>query len=94
MALVDTGGAKTAFEIKSREQLFRIIQGAVEDEHSASSTYSAIIESCDDPEIKKTLEEIRNDELRHIWQLTDLLMQIEPNFQEQLGKAEAETGAE
>ena len=37
MALVKTDGPKDAFEITSPSQLVRVLQGAIADEHSASS---------------------------------------------------------
>ena len=66
MALVKTDGPKDAFEITSDSQLVRVLQGAIADEHSASSLYSQIIESTDNEEVKKVLTEIMNDEIQHI----------------------------
>ena len=45
MAFVKTDGPKDAFEITSDSQLVRVLQGAIADEHSASSLYSQIIDS-------------------------------------------------
>lgn len=55
MALVKTDGPKDAFEITSDSQLVRVLQGAIADEHSASSLYSQIIDSTDNEEVKKVL---------------------------------------
>ena len=90
MALVKTDGPKEAFEITTSSQLVRVLQGAVADEHSASSLYSQIIESTDNKEVKKVLTEIMNDEIQHIWRLTDLIMLLDKNWETQLKAAEKE----
>ena len=90
MALVKTDGTKESFEIKSDSQLVRVLQGAIADEHSASSLYSQIIESTDNEEVKKVLTEIMNDEIQHIWRLTDLVMLLDKNWETQLKAAEKE----
>ena len=90
MALVKTDGTKESFEITSDSQLVRVLQGAIADEHSASSLYSQIIESTDDEEVKKVLTEIMNDEIQHIWRLTDLVMLLDKNWETQLKAAEKE----
>ena len=90
MALVKTDGPKDAFEITTPSQLVRVLQGAVADEHSASSLYSQIIDSTDNEEVKKVLTEIMNDELQHIWRLTDLIMVLDKNWEVQLKAAEKE----
>ena len=90
MALVKTDGTKESFEITSDSQLVRVLQGAIADEHSASSLYSQIIESTDNEEVKKVLTEIRNDEIQHIWRLTDLVMLLDKNWEIQLKAAENE----
>ena len=82
MALVKTDGTKESFEITSTSQLVRVLQGAIADEHSASSLYSQIIESTDN--------EIMNDEIQHIWRLTDLVMLLDKNWETQLKAAEKE----
>ena len=90
MALVKTDGAKDAFEITTPSQLVRVLQGAIADEHSASSSYSQIIDSTDNEEVKKVLTEIMNDEIQHIWRLTDLIMLLDKNWETQLKAAEKE----
>ena len=90
MALVKTDGTKESFEITSDSQLVRVLQGAIADEHSASSLYSQIIESTDNEEVKKVLTEIMNDEIQHIWRLTDLVMLLDKNWEIQLKAAENE----
>ena len=90
MALVKTDGTKESFEITSDSQLVRVFQGAIADEHSASSLYSQIIESTDNEEVKKVLTEIMNDEIQHIWRLTDLVMLLDKNWEIQLKAAEKE----
>ena len=90
MALVKTDGTKESFEITSDSQLVRVLQGAIADEHSASSLYSQIIESTDNEEVKKVLTEIMNDEIQHIWRLTDLVMLLDKNWERQLKAAEKE----
>lgn len=90
MALVKTDGTKESFEITSDSQLVRVLQGAIADEHSASSLYSQIIESTDNEEVKKLLTEIMNDEIQHIWRLTDLVMLLDKNWEIQLKAAEKE----
>lgn len=90
MALVKTDGTKESFEITSDSQLVRVLQGAIADEHSASSLYSQIIESTDNEEVKKVLTEIMNDEIQHIWRLTDLIMLLDKNWEIQLKAAEKE----
>ena len=90
MALVKTDGPKEPFEINTPSQLVRILQGAVADEHSASSLYSQIIDSTDNEEVKKVLTEIMNDEIQHIWRLTDLIMLLDKNWETQLKAAEKE----
>lgn len=90
MALVKTDGSKEAFEIVTPSQLVRVLQGAVADEHSASSLYSQIIDSTDSEEVKKVLTEIMNDEIQHIWRLTDLIMMLDKNWETQLKAAEKE----
>ena len=90
MALVKTDGTKESFEITSDSQLVRVLQGAIADEHSASSLYSQIIESTDNEEVKKVLTEIMNDEIQHIWRLTDLVMVLDKNWETQLKAAEKE----
>ena len=90
MALVKTDGTKESFEITSDSQLVRVLQGAIADEHSASSLYSQIIESTDNEEVKKVLTEIMNDEIQHIWRLTDLVMVLDKNWEIQLKSAEKE----
>ena len=87
MALVKTDGTKESFEITSDSQLVRVLQGAIADEHSASSLYSQIIESTDNEEVKKVLTEIMNDEIQHIWRLTDLVMLLDKNWEIQLKAA-------
>ena len=91
MALVKTDGTKESFEITSDSQLVRVLQGAIADEHSASSLYSQIIESTDNEEVKKVLIEIMNDEIQHIWRLTDLVMLLDKNWETQLKAAEKES---
>jgi rubrerythrin len=81
---------KDSFEITSDSQLVRVLQGAIADEHSASSLYSQIIESTDNEEVKKVLTEIMNDEIQHIWRLTDLVMLLDKNWETQLKAAEKE----
>ena len=90
MALVKTDGTKESFEITSDSQLVRVLQGAIADEHSASSLYSQIIESTDNEEVKKVLTELMNDEIQHIWRLTDLVMLLDKNWETQLKAAEKE----
>ena len=90
MALVKTDGTKESFEITSDSQLVRVLQGAIADEHSASSLYSQIIDSTDNEEVKKALTEIMNDEIQHIWRLTDLVMLLDKNWETQLKAAENE----
>ena len=90
MALVKTDGTKESFEITSDSQLVRVLQGAIADEHSASSLYSQIIESTDNEEVKKVLTEIMNDEIQHSWRLTDLVMLLDKNWEIQLKAAEKE----
>ena len=90
MALVKTDGTKESFEITSDSQLVRVLQGAIADAHSASSLYSQIIESTDNEEVKKVLTEIMNDEIQHIWRLTDLVMLLDKNWETQLKAAEKE----
>ena len=90
MALVKTDGPKDAFEITSDSQLVRVLQGAISDEHSASSLDSQIIESTENEEVKKVLTEIMNDEIQHIWRLTDLVMLFDKNWETQLKAAEKE----
>lgn len=90
MALVKTDGCKESFEITTPSQLVRVLQGAVADEHSASSLYSQIIDSTDNEEVKKVLTEIMNDEIQHIWRLTDLIMMLDKNWETQLKAAEKE----
>ena len=90
MALVKTDGYKEAFEITTPSQLVRVLQGAVADEHSASSLYSQIIDSTDNEEVKSVLTEIMNDEIQHIWRLTDLIMLLDKNWETQLKAAEKE----
>ena len=90
MALVKTDGTKESFEITSDSQLVRVLQGAIADEHSASSLYSQIIESTDNEEVKKVLTEIMNDEIQHMWRLTDLVMLLDKNWETQLKAAEKE----
>lgn len=90
MALVKTDGCKEAFDITTPSQLVRVLQGAVADEHSASSLYSQIIDSTDNEEVKKVLTEIMNDEIQHIWRLTDLIMLLDKNWETQLKAAEKE----
>ena len=90
MALVKTDGTKESFEITSDSQLVRVLQGAIADEHSASSLYSQIIESTDNEEVKKVLTEIMNDEIQHIWRLTDLVMVLDKNWEIQFKAAEKE----
>lgn len=90
MALVKTDGTKESFEITSDSQLVRVLQGAIADEHSASSLYSQIIESTDNEEVKNVLTEIMNDEIQHIWRLTDLVMMLDKNWETQLKAAEKE----
>lgn len=90
MALVKTDGTKESFEITSDSQLVRVLQGAIADEHSASSLYSQIIESTDNEEVRKVLTEIMNDEIQHIWRLTDLVMLLDKNWETQLKAAEKE----
>ena len=90
MALVKTDGTKESFEITSDSQLVRVLQGAIADEHSASSLYSQIIESTDNEEVRKVLTEIMNDEIQHIWRLTDLVMVLDKNWETQLKAAEKE----
>ena len=90
MALVKTDGSKDAFEITSDSQLVRVLQGAIADEHSASSLYSTIIDSTDNEEVKKVLTEIMNDEIQHIWRITDLIMMLDKNWETQLKAAEKE----
>ena len=90
MALVKTDGSKDSFEITTPSQLVRVLQGAVADEHSASSLYSQIIDSTDNEEVKKVLTEIMNDEIQHIWRLTDLVMLLDKNWETQLKAAEKE----
>ena len=90
MALVKTDGTKESFEITSDSQLVRVLQGAIADEHSASSLYSQIIESTDNEEVKKVLTESMNDEIQHIWRLTDLVMLLDKNWETQLKAAEKE----
>ena len=88
MALVKTDGTKESFEITSDSQLVRVLQGAIADEHSASSLYSQIIESTDNEEVKKVLTEIMNDEIQHMWRLTGLVMLLDKNWETQLKAAE------
>ena len=90
MALIKTDGTKEAFDITTPSQLVRVLQGAVADEHSASSLYSQIIDSTDNKEVKKVLTEIMNDEIQHIWRLTDLIMVLDKNWETQLKAAEKE----
>ena len=90
MALVKTDGSKDSFEITTPSQLVRVLQGAVADEHSASSLYSQIIDSTDNEEVKNVLTEIMNDEIQHIWRLTDLIMLLDKNWETQLKAAEKE----
>ena len=90
MALVKTDGPKDAFEITTPSQLVRVLQGAIADEHSASSLYSTIIDSTDNEEVKKVLTEIMNDEIQHIWRITDLIMMLDKNWETQLKAAEKE----
>ena len=90
MALVKTDGTKEAFDITTPSQLVRVLQGAVADEHSASSLYSQIIDSTENGEVKKVLTEIMNDEIQHIWRLTDLIMLLDKNWETQLKAAEKE----
>ena len=90
MALVKTDGTKESFEITSDSQLVRVLQGAIADEHSASSLYSQIIDSTDNEEVKKALTESMNDEIQHIWRLTDLVMLLDKNWETQLKAAEKE----
>ena len=90
MALVKTDGPKESFEITSPSQFVRVLQGAIADEQSASSLYSQIIESTDNEEVKKVLKEIMNDEIQHIWRLTDLVMLLDKNWETQLKAAEKE----
>ena len=90
MAYVKTEGPKDAVEITSPSQLVRVLQGAVADEHSASSLYTQIIDSTDNEEVKKVLTEIMNDEIQHIWRLTDLIMLLDKNWETQLKAAEKE----
>ena len=90
MALVKTDGPKDAFEITSPSQLVRVLQGAIADEHSASSLYSQIIDSTDNEEVKNVLTEIMNDEIQHIWRITDLVMLLDKNWETQLKAAENE----
>lgn len=90
MALVKTDGTKESFEITSDSQLVRVLQGAIADEHSASSLYSQIIDSTDNEEVKNVLTEIMNDEIQHIWRLTDLVMMLDKNWETQLKAAEKE----
>jgi rubrerythrin len=90
MALVKTDGTKESFEITSDSQLVRVLQGAIADEHSESSLYSQIIDSTDNEEVKNVLTEIMNDEIQHIWRLTDLVMLLDKNWETQLKAAEKE----
>ena len=90
MALVKTDGSKESFEITTPSQLVRVLQGAIADEHSASSLYSQIIDSTDNKEVKNVLTEIMNDEIQHIWRLTDLVMMLDKNWETQLKAAEKE----
>ena len=90
MALVKTDGPKESFEITTPSQLVRVLQGAVADEHSASSLYSQIIDSTDNEEVKKVLTEIMNDEIQHIWLLTDLICTLDSNWEKQLHNADKE----
>ena len=83
MALVKTDGPKDAFEITSDSQLVRVLQGAIADEHSASSRDSQIIESTDNEEGKKVLTEIMNDEIQHIWRFTDFVMLRDTDWETQ-----------
>ncbi|MBQ2175712.1 MAG: ferritin-like domain-containing protein [Alphaproteobacteria bacterium] len=66
------------------------MQGTIADEHSASSLYSQIIDSTDNEEVKNVLTEIMNDEIQHIWRLTDLVLVIDKNWETQLKAAEKE----
>jgi len=90
MALVKTDGPKDSFEITTSSQLVRVLQGAVADEHSASSLYSQIIDSTDNEGVKKVLTEIMNDEIQHIWLLTDLICKLDSNWEKQLRNADKE----
>ena len=90
MALVKTDGTKESLEITPDSPLVRVLQGAIADEHSASSLDSQIIESTDNEEVKKVLTEIMNDEIQHIWRLTDLVMLLDKNWETQLKAAEKE----
>ena len=41
-------------------------------------------------EVKNVLTEIMNDEIQHIWRLTDLVMLLDKNWETQLKAAEKE----
>lgn len=43
----------------------RLINGAMHDEHSARLYYSKLINATNDPEEKRKIREIRNDEIDH-----------------------------
>lgn len=90
MSLVDTSACQKPIEIKSDDQLVRILQMNIADEESASASYDRQIESITDEHIKEVLTEIRNDEYDHIKKLQSLIEELKPEYAEGTGEEEEE----
>jgi rubrerythrin len=87
MALINSDACQEACELKSADELARIITSAIADEAGAHSLYSKISESIrlsvEDPKLRKRLidiiEEIKDDEANHMGKLLHVLSMISTN---------------
>jgi|GEM_PF-633378 len=69
-------GFTTLFHAHSRDNIYSLIEKAIDGEYSAISCYQHLISLAPSNKIKEKINEIRNDEIRHFETFSNLYMHL------------------
>jgi rubrerythrin len=65
---------------EQQKRLLKLFHKAIEEERAAQHLYRVLWELCDDPELKKVLEDLRGDEEEHEKQLLERYVEYRARF--------------
>ena len=72
---------KTPEKFTDRE-LTRALRDAIIAENGAIKQYEAVVDACDNPDVKEVLQDIADEEKVHVGELQELLRKLLPDEQE------------
>jgi len=77
--------------VLTKDELLRALRFSVAAEYEAVQNYTQMADSCDDPGVKKTLQDIANEEIVHAGEFLSLIERLNPDEAKLYKQGEKET---